>query len=686
MNKNIKIKAKIRPAYRGTFKLLSLICLNINLLIINNWLVFPANAVNKIELSDKNNQNTSLDDHNQKLQNKSLSTNQPQITAQNLQEDIDILENQFKLDVIPTSNQPISKKEAIALQQELKNLIGRVESAHLAAAVNSSNNNQSSRINVKSSQPIIDSSVDETLAKAREVVKNIPVLIAKKNYALVRQQWLKAKLELWQNFPVDQRVSHPEIRAVWLDRGAIVKAKNEAGLTKIFDRLEQAGINTVFFETVNASYTIYPSQVAPAQNPLIEDWDPLKSAVKLAHARGMELHAWVWVFAAGNTRHNQIIGVDYNYPGPVLAANPDWANYDQKGRIIPVGQTKPFLDPANPKAREYLLNLYTEIVTRYQVDGLQLDYIRYPFQDPFVGKIYGYGKAAREKFKQETGVDPININPRQRQLWQKWTAFRTEQVNSFVGEVAQMMRKKRSSLILSVAVFPLGEYERVQKIQQHWEVWARKGDVDLIVPMTYALDTPRFQKLAQPWINSRKLGATLLVPGIRLLSLPTLGAFDQLQLLRDLPVSGYALFAVDNFNDELDQMLGSTQGRIRRSYAEPIPQRQPFRTAAFRYAALRQEWQFLTENDQKFLKSTSGRVDLKNESQKVQNALNQLAALPSAGNFISARGELARFQTKFKNLMNSVEQTDPYRVKVWENRLMTIERLLRYGERKVLKS
>ncbi|MFM6157656.1 MAG: glycoside hydrolase family 10 protein, partial [Sphaerospermopsis kisseleviana] len=142
--------------------------------------------------------------------------------------------------------------------------------------------------------------------------------------------------------------AQPEVRAVWLDRGTIVNAGNEEGLKKIFDRLAKAGINTVFFETVNASYTIYPSEVAPQQNPLIKDWDPLASAVKLAHARGMELHAWVWTFAAGNSRHNQIIGVSSDYPGPVLATNPDWANYDQRGRMIPVGQTKPFLDPANP--------------------------------------------------------------------------------------------------------------------------------------------------------------------------------------------------------------------------------------------------------------------------------------------------------------------------------------------------
>ncbi len=612
------------------------------------------------------------------------------VTPPNFQEDIDQLEAGVRLDVTPNSNQPISSKYAITLQQELENLIGRVESANLAASVHNGGVNVNKPQSLKAETPKListettDLSLEETLAQAREVAKNIPVLISQKNYALVRQQWLKSKTTLWQQFPVNQRIAQPEIRSVWLDRGTIVKAGNEAELAKIFDRLTQAGINTVFFETVNASYTIYPSQVAPQQNPLIKDWDPLAAAVKLAHERGMELHAWVWTFAAGNRRHNELIGISADYPGPVLAAHPDWANYDQRGQMIPVGQTKPFLDPANPKVREYLLKLYAEISTRYQVDGLHLDYIRYPFQDPFCGRTYGYGKAAREKFHQQTGVDPVKISPNQRELWQKWTAFRTEQIDSFVGQVAQMLRQKRSYLILSVAVFPLGEYERVQKIQQHWEVWARRGDIDLVVPMTYALDTPRFQRLAEPWIHSTKLGSTLLVPGIRLLSLPSLGTFDQLQLLRDVPVSGYALFAAENFNEKLDKILISTQGKVQNTKHDPIPQRQPFRTAAFRYAALQKEWQFVWEKSERSPNAVTTTSNFKNQSQELQNALNQLAILPSASNLISARGSLTRFQSQFKSWMSVAVQENPYQVKVWENRLITIERLLRYGERRVI--
>ncbi|MBW4684385.1 MAG: family 10 glycosylhydrolase [Komarekiella atlantica HA4396-MV6] len=622
----------------------------------------------------------------------------PKVTPPRAQEAIDELEQAVRLDIAPNSNTPIDHNQAIALQQELENLIGRVESAHLAASTYSSvsetksdeqprrrlraqslEEQQTQFASTKLGAPV--ASTEQAITQARLIAKNLPQLIAEKNYALARQQWLEAKASLWKQFPVDRKLAQPEIRAVWLDRGTIVRAGSEKGLAQIFDRLAQAGINTVFFETVNASYTIYPSKVAPQQNPLIRGWDPLAAAVKLAHKREMELHAWVWTFAAGNQRHNEIINLNPNYPGPVLAAHPDWANYDNLGNMIPVNQTKPFFDPANPELRQYLLKLYEEIVTRYDVDGLQLDYIRYPFQDPFAGRYYGYGKAARAQFQQLTGVDPLSISPSQPDLWQKWTTFRTQQVDSFVAQASQQLRQKRADLILSVAVFPLPELERIQKIQQHWELWARQGDIDLIVPMTYALDTSRFQRLAQPWIASTQLGSTLLLPGIRLLSLPPVGALDQLQLVRDLPVSGYALFAAENFNNELDKLFSSTQGGVKPTNSEPIPHRQPFQTAAVRYTALQREWKFVLQNEQLQIPAKTI-SDFNNQAEILQTALNQLASSPSASNLLAARASLTRLKSQFRALMSREVIDNSYQVKVWENRLATIEKLLRYGERR----
>ena len=58
---------------------------------------------------------------------------------------------------------------------------------------------------------------------------------------------MQARRKLWDYYPTDRPLAQPEIRAMWLDRGTIVKAKSEADLAKVFDRLAEAGINTVFW-------------------------------------------------------------------------------------------------------------------------------------------------------------------------------------------------------------------------------------------------------------------------------------------------------------------------------------------------------------------------------------------------------------------------------------------------------
>jgi uncharacterized lipoprotein YddW (UPF0748 family) len=605
---------------------------------------------------------------------------------------------------LPNSKGPLTAAQVTVMTQELKNLIGRFESALLAANAMNSNVNlptgaaieqflvASSKAGSRpeeapSSDPkaVTDSAI-RALIEARMGLQNFLKAIAKNDYDGARRQWFQARRRLWDNYPTDRKLAQPEIRAIWLDRGTIVRAKSEQDLVKIFDQLAAAGFNTVFFETVNASYPIYPSRVAPEQNPLVKGWDPLAAAVKLAHQRGMELHAWVWMFAAANQRHNAILNQPTNYQGPLLTAHPDWAMFDQRGRLFDPNTNKAFLDPANPEVRSYLMALLEEIVTRYEVDGIQLDYIRYPFQDLKANQTYGYGKAARQQFKELTGIDPIQVLPSNRDLWQKWTDFRIRQIDNFVVTVSTHLRKQRPSVILSAAVFPLPRSARLQRLQQNWEDWAIQGNIDLVVPMTYALETSGLQKLAQPVLMQSTLSSALTLPAIRLLNLPSVVAIDQTQLLRDSPTSGYALFAVENFDVTLQSIFRRTQGagdNISVTSQSPIPYRQPFQAAAERYAALQREWSFLLANHQILLQQPV-LSEWGKQADTLSTLLNQLAKEPSMEKLLSAKAYLVSFRSQFQRLMQSQAATQPYQVQVWDNRLATLEQLLRYGERTIL--
>ncbi|MGP1375642.1 MAG: glycoside hydrolase family 10 protein [Almyronema sp.] len=604
--------------------------------------------------------------------------------------------------LIQPGNQPINAFLSLAMLQELNSLVGRFESALFAAAATQ----QPVSIDPTTLSPLLTTGTTDielaalpvatshpALTEARQLIQDWPQLIEQKEYATARDRWLAARRALWSNFPTENRFAQPEIRAMWLDRGSIVRAGSRQGLAVLFDRMAAAGINTVFFETVNAGYPIYPSRIAPEQNPLSRHWDPLEAAVELAHERNIELHAWIWTFAAGNQLHNQLLNQPADYPGPLISRHPTWAGYDNRGNLIPSGQTKPFLDPANPEVRRYLLRLVEEIITRYDVDGLQLDYIRYPFQDPSADRTYGYGLAARQQFQRLTGVDPLTLSPRddasateaertrQRHLWNRWTEFRIEQVSSFVEDVSQLVRRQRPDVILSTAVFAKPEHERLQKIQQDWGTWATEGTIDWVVLMSYALDTNRLEQLTQPWLVDNTFGSTLIIPGIRLLNLPEAAALDQIQALRDLPAGGYALFATANLDGNFEAALNRIQGPA--TTQEPLPQQAPFAAAAARYQSLQQEWNLLLTNQQLWI-SEVRLAQWAAEVNLLGRALDDLAADPSARKLAQARSRLNQLKTSLYSEDIELNTTsNRYRLQTWSNRLTAIERLLAYGEQRL---
>ena len=587
------------------------------------------------------------------------------------------------------------------MSHELNGLIARFESTLLTADANASeielstsklveqvlNKQAQGNKSLTDLKPIEVTSArynnaHQALQEARNSLKKFLKLSQKGDYTQARIQWLKARRILWDNYPRERKLAQPEVRAVWLDRGTIVKARSESDLAEVFDRLANAGINTVFFETVNAGYTIHPSRVAPQQNPLVKGWDPLEAAVKLAHDRGMELHAWAWIFAVGNRRHNIILNQPKDDLGPILSRYPDWAMRDRQGNKFHYSSGKVFLDPANPGVKRYLSLLLEEIATRYQVDGIHLDYIRYPFQSPNGSKSYGYGIASRQQFKQMTGVDPITLTAKS-SLWSQWMGFRIRQVDSFVASVSQNLKQQRPELVLSTAVFPMPKQERLIKIQQHWEEWVRQEWIDMLVPMTYASDTKRLQELTSPLLSQSNQGTALLLPGIRLLNLPDVVALDQMQLLRGMPTEGYALFAAENFNYNLEKIFSQTQGVSNLSHAEPLPYRQPFKATASRYQTLQKEWNFLLSNNQLSLEAITMKEWGKN-ADALAIDLQKLADEPSIKHLLSAQLALSSFRRKFPEWMKQSQTIEPYQLQVWQNRLDTLDRLLSYGEKKVL--
>ncbi len=547
----------------------------------------------------------------------------------------------------------LSPVELVAIRQELQDLIGRVESAILAGGDRLSAN------------------AELALNQARQVWRDLPQMVSQGRHSEARLAWEQARQNLWQNYPVDMLSAKSEVRAIWLDRGTLISAGSEAGLAKIFDRLASVGVNTVFLETVNAGYTIYPSQVAPQQNPLIRGWDPLASAIRLARQRNIELHAWVWVFAVGNQRHNSLIGKPESYVGPVLERYPQWANLNRSGTVY-TPEGKMFLDPANPEVQDYLIRLYREIVTNYAVDGLHIDYIRYPRQE--ANYDFGFSPTARQKFIKLTGVDPLYITPNNPSLWWLWVEFRTRQVNEFVARLAREMRRTRPKLILSAAVFPWHANERLHRLQQNWETWVAQGDVDLLAPMTYVPDTAIFlRQRVLPALQAMGRSPVLFLPGVFIRNVEDLELLDQLQAVRDLPSGGFALFAAEHLRPSVETALKRT--RIDEN-AKILPFRQPFSAAKVRFDSLQQEWQTLLQGESLLLRGEA-LASWQRQTQQLSQTLEMISQKPSRERLQSA---IRQVDNLSENLRRWLRLGDTYRVNTWVNRLQAITTILRFAE------
>lgn len=223
--------------------------------------------------------------------------------------------------------------------------------------------------------------------------------------------------------------------------------------------------------------------------------------------------------------------------------------------------------------------------------------------------------------------------------------------------------------------------DRIFRLQQNWEEWMRRGWVDLVVIMTYALDTGKFEDRLQTLSVPSRQESALIIPGLRLLKVPDSVTIDQLQSIRNLPTGGFSLFATANLTTNLETILNRIQTPNR---SEPIPYRQPFAAAADRFHALQREWQLLRDRNQ--LAMAAPRLTVWNhEGDRVAHALQTLAAQPSPQHLRQAQTVLAQFRQQFSAWMQQQRQAAPYLVVAWENRLTTLDKLLTYGDRFVLK-
>ncbi len=166
--------------------------------------------------------------------------------------------------------------------------------------------------------------------------------------------------------------NNQEFRAVWVITWEYINpdwsaSQNKAKIRQILDNVKKANMNAVLWQVRQSGTAYYPSSYEPwgyyanyHNNP---GFDPLAYALKEAHKRGLEFHAWF------NTYH-----VSSTYPGTPAAEHPDWICTNEDGQFMTAHRC---VSPGLDDVRAYTIKVAMEIVRKYDIDGLHLDFIRW---------------------------------------------------------------------------------------------------------------------------------------------------------------------------------------------------------------------------------------------------------------------------------------------------------------------
>lgn len=326
----------------------------------------------------------------------------------------------------------------------------------------------------------------------------------------------------------------PEIRAVWLNADALPVSKADA--SDLMEKYSKANINIIFPEVICRGYSVYMSNLISRDPRFINKPDPLALLIPEAHKRGIEIHPWVWVFRAGYTKDR----------GWILNNHTDWVELDKYGDDLSANGGL-WISPAIPEARQFLIDVFSELVRKYAVDGLHLDYIRYESQSPTP---YGYNNISQEIFTEIYNKEASKLN-RLSQDWIDWQLYREDLVNTFVHTVSLRMRYLKPDLKLSAAVAPDITFARMTLLQ-NWRHWVNNRWIDFITPMAYFSENDKLRNAAKLTVSSTDGKVPVAIGlGLHLMKTKPEMAGEQTVIAREEGCFGQALFAASYLTQDI---------------------------------------------------------------------------------------------------------------------------------------
>ncbi|HEX8280540.1 MAG TPA: family 10 glycosylhydrolase, partial [Chthoniobacterales bacterium] len=213
----------------------------------------------------------------------------------------------------------------------------------------------------------------------------------------------------------------------WPSAPGLPAATQKAQLRAILDRAAELKLNAILLQVRPASDALYESTREPwsrflsGTQGVSPGYDPLEFAIAEAHARGIELHAWINPFRAASSTSTPLA------ENQVAKRHPEWVR--RYGAQI-------WVDPGEPDAREYVLDVIADLVRRYVLDGVHIDDYFYPY--PVMGAAFP-DESSWARFGAKTGLT--------RGDW------RRENINDFVRSMYRRVKATKPSVRVGISPF-----------------------------------------------------------------------------------------------------------------------------------------------------------------------------------------------------------------------------------------
>lgn len=289
--------------------------------------------------------------------------------------------------------------------------------------------------------------------------------------------------------------------ALWITRW---DTRTEGEIVEAIGNAEDLGVTDIFWQVRGSFDAFYSSDLEPWGEFILDEQgsapshDPLAVALREAHARGLRLHAWINVLPLwrGKTPPRE--------RGHAFHAHPEWRLHDAQGKPEPLHEGYVMANPVLEEVHEHIATVCADIVRRYAVDGIHLDYIRYGRPIGSGPLVYPRDARTIAQFERAMGVHALDT-PEGERAYRAWIADR---ITALVRRIREATKSVRPDIELSAAVWRHPSIARETYLQDAGR-WARDGLLDRAIPMIYTELESQLVSDWNAWRAAVPMGARL---------------------------------------------------------------------------------------------------------------------------------------------------------------------------------